>query len=124
MEGEWLRYLHKQPLFLTGQGTCSSFSTLFWTEDGAEANNRYLNYSRSFYEFMTPYVSSFPREAFLNYRDIDIGAKNPSTSNNLVDSLKYASKLFKENVERLLIVKTRVDPSNFFSYEQSIPTQN
>ncbi|KAJ1388092.1 FAD-binding, type 2 [Sesbania bispinosa] len=32
-----------------------------WTEDGAEANYRYVNFSRSFYQFMTPYVSYSPR---------------------------------------------------------------
>ncbi|KAG5010530.1 hypothetical protein JHK87_019045 [Glycine soja] len=43
-----------------------------WGQDGVDAGNRYLNISRSFYEFMTPYVSHSPREAFLNYRDLDI----------------------------------------------------
>ncbi|KAG5024673.1 hypothetical protein JHK86_020587 [Glycine max] len=45
-----------------------------WGQDGVDAANRYLNISRSFYEFMTPYVSHSPREAFLNYRDLDIGS--------------------------------------------------
>ncbi|KHN07322.1 Reticuline oxidase-like protein [Glycine soja] len=63
-------------------------------------------------------------QGFLNYRDLDIGAKHPSNSTNFVQSVIYASKLFKESLERLVIVKITVDPSNFFSYEQSIPTDN
>ena len=63
---------------------------------------------------MTPFVSKNPREAFLNYRDIDIG-------NNMNGTLGFAFKYFKANVNRLLLVKAKFDPSNFFSYEQSIP---
>jgi len=92
-----------------------------WTEDGAVANDRYMNYSRSFYEFMTPFVSRSPREAFLNYRDIEIGAKHPSNSTSLKDASIYGSKFFKENFDRLVRIKTMVDPSNFYTYEQSIP---
>ena len=94
---------------------------VFWTEDGVEANDRYMNYSRSFYEFMTPFVSRSPREVFLNYRDIDVGAKHPSNSTSLKEASIYGTKFFKENFDRLVRVKTSVDPSNFFTYEQSIP---
>ena len=33
----------------------------------------------------------------------------------------YGVKYFKNNFERLVKVKSRVDPDNFFRYEQSIP---
>ncbi|ESW31244.1 hypothetical protein PHAVU_002G222000 [Phaseolus vulgaris] len=92
-----------------------------WTEDGVEANDRYMNYSRSFHEFMTPFVSKSPREAYMNYRDIDVGGKLPSNSKSLKEASIYGTKFFKENFDRLVRVKTRVDPSNFFTYEQSIP---
>ncbi|KAJ1388094.1 FAD-binding, type 2 [Sesbania bispinosa] len=64
----------------------------FWTEDGDEANNRYMKFSRSFYEFMTTYVSDSPREAFLNYRDVDIGANHPSNVTNMDIAQIYGSK--------------------------------
>ncbi|KAJ1388095.1 FAD-binding, type 2 [Sesbania bispinosa] len=92
-----------------------------WGEDGVGATNRYLNISRSFYEFMTPYVSHSPREAFLNYRDLNIGANNPSNVTNMDIARSYGSKYFQGNFERLVSVKSRVDPENFFRYEQSIP---
>ncbi|KAK7319604.1 hypothetical protein RJT34_04327 [Clitoria ternatea] len=91
-----------------------------WKEDGIEVANRNIKYLRMFYEFMSPLVSRFPRETFLNYRDIDIGVKHPSTSDTLDMARTYGGKLFKDNFEKLVQVKTRVDPENFFSYEQSI----
>nr|KYP51212.1 Reticuline oxidase-like protein [Cajanus cajan] len=97
----------------------------FWPQDGDEAANLNLNKSRSFYQFMTPYVSSSPREVFLNYRDIDVGAKHPSSSKDLdVARTTYGTKFFKENFDRLVAVKTKVDPGNFFTYEQSIPPKS
>ncbi|XP_057763850.1 berberine bridge enzyme-like 8 [Salvia miltiorrhiza] len=91
-----------------------------WNEDGAEAANRYLNLTRELYEFMTPYVSMAPREAFLNYRDLDIGI-NHNGRNSYLEGLVYGSSYFKENFNRLVKVKTRVDRNNFFRNEQSIP---
>ncbi|KAK7400482.1 hypothetical protein VNO78_11690 [Psophocarpus tetragonolobus] len=92
-----------------------------WGQDGAEAANHYLNISKSFYEFMTPYVSHSPREAFLNYRDLDIGANHPSNMTNTEIARSYGRKYFKGNFERLVKVKSKVDPENFFRHEQSIP---
>ncbi|RDX75770.1 Berberine bridge enzyme-like 7, partial [Mucuna pruriens] len=92
-----------------------------WGQDGVEAAGRYLNISRSFYEFMTPYVSHSPREAFLNYRDLDLGANHPSNATNMEIARSYGSKYYKGNFERLVRVKSRVDPDNFFRNEQSIP---
>ncbi|KAK7252201.1 hypothetical protein RIF29_35994 [Crotalaria pallida] len=92
-----------------------------WGETGVEANNHYLNMSRSFYEFMTPFVSKSPREAFLNYRDINLGANHPSNVTSMDIARSYGSKYFKGNFKRLVNVKSKVDPQNFFKYEQSIP---
>ncbi|KAL4382571.1 hypothetical protein AHAS_Ahas04G0246800 [Arachis hypogaea] len=91
---------------------------------GPDCHNLSLSMAvRSMYEFMTPFVSKFPREAFHNYRDRDIGA-NPSNGTTNVDRARiYGAKFFRENFDRLVKVKTRVDPENFFRYEQSIPPQ-
>ncbi|KAL2932964.1 Berberine bridge enzyme-like 17 [Bienertia sinuspersici] len=85
-----------------------------WQDDSIEATYRNIQATRELHATFTPYVSSNPREAFLNYRDIDIGTNE---NGNLV----FASDLYKDNVKRLLQVKAKVDPSNFFRYEQSIP---
>ncbi|KAH9747653.1 Berberine bridge enzyme-like 14 [Citrus sinensis] len=89
-----------------------------WNQPGIEVTNRYLNLTRTFYEAMTPYVSKNPREAFLNYRDIDIGS---NTNGTYEEGKIYGIKYFKNNFDRLVRVKTSVDPDNFFTYEQSIP---
>ncbi|XP_042026502.1 berberine bridge enzyme-like 8 [Salvia splendens] len=91
-----------------------------WNEQGAEAANRYLTLTRELYEFMTPYVSMAPREAFLNYRDLDIGV-NHNGRNSYLEGLVFGSSYFKENFNRLVKVKTRVDKDNYFRNEQSIP---
>ncbi|KAK7252202.1 hypothetical protein RIF29_35995 [Crotalaria pallida] len=96
--------------------------SLSWNESGDEATNRYVNYSRSLYDLMTPYVSKSPRQAFLPYRDIDIGANRPSNSTNKDIAQTYGIKYFKDNFDRLMKVKTSVDPGNFLRFEQSIPT--
>ncbi|KAK1408620.1 hypothetical protein QVD17_40549 [Tagetes erecta] len=95
---------------------------VFWNETGSEARNQNLNKSRMLYEFMTPFVSKNPREAFLNYRDLDIGVNNHGR-NASIEGMVYGHKYFKEtNYKRLTRVKARVDPYNFFRNEQSIPT--
>ncbi|KAK7252204.1 hypothetical protein RIF29_35998 [Crotalaria pallida] len=98
---------------------------LAWNEVGDEAINRYVKYSRSLYELMTPYVSKSPREAYLNHRDLDIGANRPSNyTNKKLARTTYGIKYFKDNFDRLVKAKTSVDPDNFFRFEQSIPTNN
>lgn len=83
-----------------------------WKEE--EATNWYIKGEEELHDAFTPYVSKKPREAFLNYRDLDIGT-------NFKGSLVFALDYFNENVMRLLQVKVEVDPENFFRYEQSIP---
>ncbi|KAJ4845510.1 hypothetical protein Tsubulata_013032, partial [Turnera subulata] len=87
---------------------------------GAELTPTQLSLMRGMYNGMSPYVSKNPREAFLNYRDLDIGS-NPSNQTNFEEAVVYGSKYFKLNFPRLLEVKTRIDPNNFFRNEQSIP---
>ncbi|KAK7252203.1 hypothetical protein RIF29_35996 [Crotalaria pallida] len=98
---------------------------LAWNEVGDEAINRYVNYTRSLYDLMTPYVSKSPRETYLNHRDLDIGANRPSNyTNKKIAQTTYGIKYFKDNFDRLMKVKTSVDPHNLFRFEQSIPTNN
>ncbi|KAK2661362.1 hypothetical protein Ddye_007895, partial [Dipteronia dyeriana] len=66
-------------------------------------------------------VSSGPREAFLNYSDVDIG--NISCNQTTFKySQVYGVKYYKGNFQRLVNVKAIVDPHNFFKNEQSIPS--
>ncbi|XP_074266438.1 berberine bridge enzyme-like 8 [Silene latifolia] len=86
----------------------------YWADPSLEVLHGNMKAIREVYGFMTQFVSNNPREAFLNYRDIDIGT-------NVNNSTGFAFDFFKGNLKRLLMVKARVDPTNFFRNEQSIP---
>ncbi|XP_072954067.1 berberine bridge enzyme-like 23 [Typha angustifolia] len=90
-----------------------------WSETEFNVAAKHLNWMKSLYEFMTPYVSSHPRAAYVNYKDIDLGRNEgkPTYLKARVWGLKY----FRSNFKRLAYVKGKVDPGNFFRNEQSIP---
>ena len=92
-----------------------------WNEGGSERAEYYINLTRKLHTYMTPFVSSNPREAFLNYRDLDLGI-NHQGANSYDEGKSYGIKYFKDNFDRLVRIKTKVDPLNFFRNEQSIPT--
>ncbi|XP_010500000.1 PREDICTED: berberine bridge enzyme-like 4 [Camelina sativa] len=89
-----------------------------WFVPGEAAARDCLSQTERVFDAMSPYVTKNPREAFLNYRDVDIGKSLNSTYE---EGKVYGVKYFKDNFEKLVQVKTRVDPDNFFRYEQSIP---
>ncbi|KAL0407556.1 UNVERIFIED_CONTAM: Berberine bridge enzyme-like 19 [Sesamum latifolium] len=92
-----------------------------WKEEGEAADKNYINQIRELYSFMTPFVSKQPREAYLNYRDLDIGTSDNS-KNSYNQGKVYGVKYFKpNNFDRLVKIKTSVDPDNVFRNEQSIP---
>ena len=70
---------------------------------------------------MTPYVSSSPREAYFNYRDLDLGVNNVIGDTSYEQASIWGKPYYKDNFDRLVRVKTVVDPGNFFKNEQSIP---
>ncbi|KAJ8440769.1 hypothetical protein Cgig2_005500 [Carnegiea gigantea] len=92
-----------------------------WNEGGSDRAKHYIDLTRKLHTYMTPFVSSNPREAFLNYRDLDLGI-NYQGSKSYVEGKRYGIKYFKDNFFRLVRIKTEVDPLNFFRNEQSIPT--
>ncbi|KAH9795979.1 Berberine bridge enzyme-like 18 [Citrus sinensis] len=93
---------------------------VLWAEDGIDASQRHINWIRELYSYMTPYVSKNPRAAYINYRDLDIGTNNEGYTSYKEASV-WGKKYFNHNFDRLVHVKTSVDPDNFFRNEQSIP---
>ncbi|KAK3432575.1 hypothetical protein EUGRSUZ_D00078 [Eucalyptus grandis] len=91
-----------------------------WSEDDPELEKNYLAQIRSLYNYTTPFVSKNPRSTYLNYRDLDIGTSTDG-KNSYEEGQVYGVKYFNDNFERLVKVKTAVDPNNFFRNEQSIP---
>ncbi|KAE8694259.1 FAD-binding Berberine family protein [Hibiscus syriacus] len=62
-----------------------------------------------------------PREAYINYRDLDIGV-NDEHKTSYDQASTWGFKYFKKNFEKLVKVKSLVDPENFFKHQQSIPS--
>ncbi|QCD83943.1 CO dehydrogenase flavoprotein-like [Vigna unguiculata] len=92
-----------------------------WDEPGIELENNFTRQARMLHTYMTPFVSSNPRSAFLNYRDLDIGT-NSFGNNSYEEGAVYGVQYFNDNFDRLVKIKTAVDPENFFRNEQSVPT--
>ncbi|KAK7260392.1 hypothetical protein RIF29_26396 [Crotalaria pallida] len=92
-----------------------------WNEPGVDIEKNFSDQIRRLHSYMTPFVSNSPRRAYLNYRDLDIGTNNFG-KNSYDEGAVYGVKYFSNNYERLVNIKTVVDPENFFRNEQSIPT--
>ncbi|KAI3709675.1 hypothetical protein L2E82_39441 [Cichorium intybus] len=83
-----------------------------WMDPAME--DKHVSEIRKVYDYMTTYVTKSPREAYVNYRDLDIGMNGKSDDS-------WGFKYFKDNFHTLRKIKTKFDYSNFFSHEQSIP---
>ncbi|KAL0398221.1 UNVERIFIED_CONTAM: Berberine bridge enzyme-like 18 [Sesamum radiatum] len=94
---------------------------VYWGADQAQNEDKYISWIKKLYNYVTPYVSKNPRGAFLCYRDLDIGVNNNKGVVTVETARVWGEKYFVNNFNRLVQVKTRVDPENFFREEQSIP---
>ncbi|KAJ4888746.1 FAD-binding Berberine family protein [Raphanus sativus] len=83
--------------------------------------SRHINWIRDMYSYMMPYVSCNPREAYVNYRDLDLGRNKKNAKTSFKQAQVWGAKYFKDNFNRLVMIKSKVDPENFFRHEQSIP---
>ncbi|XP_057812229.1 tetrahydroberberine oxidase-like [Salvia miltiorrhiza] len=94
---------------------------VYWQESENQNSDSYISWIRRLYSYMATYVSKFPRAAYINYRDLDIGVNNDDGKTSYAQASVWGMKYFKDNFDRLVRVKTAVDPHNFFRNEQSIP---
>ncbi|XP_009777853.1 tetrahydroberberine oxidase-like [Nicotiana tabacum] len=85
-----------------------------------ESSKKHIAWIRNLYRYMARYVSKSPRAAYFNYRDLDLGVNNKGNT-SYAQARIWGAKYFKNNFDRLVQVKTKVDPTNFFRNEQSIP---
>ncbi|XP_006448840.2 cannabidiolic acid synthase [Citrus clementina] len=95
---------------------------VYWYEEGSETAERHISWIRKLHSFLTPFVSKNPRASYINYRDIDIGANKIRGYTSYKQASIWGRKYFRNNFDRLVVVKTMVDPHNFFRNEQSIPS--
>ncbi|XP_059667972.1 berberine bridge enzyme-like 13 [Cornus florida] len=92
-----------------------------WTNADKDTEAKHIEWIRRLYSYMASYVRMSPREAYVNYRDLDLGM-NTKGNTSFIQGSVWGKKYFKKNFKRLARVKTKVDPDNFFWHEQSIPT--
>ncbi|XVF03115.1 hypothetical protein REPUB_Repub04eG0233000 [Reevesia pubescens] len=57
----------------------------------------------------------------MNYRDLDLGINNKGIYTSYKQASERGLKYFNNNFNRLVCIKTKIDPHNFFRHEQSIP---
>ncbi|KAD3641906.1 hypothetical protein R6Q59_004510 [Mikania micrantha] len=77
-----------------------------------------LAWLRSFDKTIEPYVSKNPREAYSNYNDLDLGVGSDTYEEASVWGERYWKRA---NFKKLIRIKAKVDPDNFFRHPQSIP---
>ncbi|KAK8579413.1 hypothetical protein V6N12_069739 [Hibiscus sabdariffa] len=92
-----------------------------WEEEENVRSERYMRWMRRVYNYMASYVSKSPRQAYINYRDLDIGINGAGNFTSLAQASVWGRKYFMNNFHRLVRAKTMIDPQNFFRHEQSIP---
>ncbi|KAI3891543.1 hypothetical protein MKX03_033090 [Papaver bracteatum] len=81
---------------------------VIWKEQGVERSKEHITWMRNLYKYMAPLY-------------LDIGqSKNGTPSYQLGKT--WGEKYFMGNYKRLVHVKTKFDPENFFRHEQSIPS--
>ncbi|KAJ0566561.1 putative tetrahydroberberine oxidase [Helianthus annuus] len=86
--------------------------------DKTAISRRRLAWIRSFDKTLEPYVSKNPREAYSNYNDLDLGVGSATYEEASVWGERYWKR---ENFKKLIRIKAKVDPNNFFRHPQSIP---
>ncbi|CAI9092054.1 OLC1v1027201C1 [Oldenlandia corymbosa var. corymbosa] len=75
---------------------------------------------REFHSLMGEFVDNDPRAAYADYRDLDLGVNNVGKT-SVEQARIWGAQYFKNNFDRLVKVKTMVDPHDYFKNEQSIP---
>ncbi|XP_010540643.1 PREDICTED: berberine bridge enzyme-like 5 [Tarenaya hassleriana] len=98
-------------------GTLFMIQWLTLWQDGEKSQDKHMKWMRDTYSYMEQYVSKNPRGAYVNYRDLELGMNYKES-----DAREWGSRYFKGNFERLVNIKGKLDPENFFRHEQSIPT--
>ncbi|KAF3450415.1 hypothetical protein FNV43_RR06496 [Rhamnella rubrinervis] len=68
-------------------GTIFMIQYLTLWQDEKEDAEKHMDWIRKLYNYMGPYVSMFPREAYVNYRDLDLGMNKKSSTSFILASI-------------------------------------
>ncbi|KAM7524809.1 hypothetical protein LguiA_014711 [Lonicera macranthoides] len=74
-----------------------------WLDGNIDTQEKHCRWIRKMYKYMGKYVSKFPREAYVNYRDLDLGM-NKNKNSSFEEATSWGYKYFKNNFKRLAIV--------------------
>uniref|UniRef100_A0A0D3HM25 Berberine/berberine-like domain-containing protein n=1 Tax=Oryza barthii TaxID=65489 RepID=A0A0D3HM25_9ORYZ len=98
------------------------YGVFWWGDAEGESSAAARRWLDALYAAMEAAVSGKPREAFVNYRDLDIGENAVVGGVTEYESARrWGERYFMGNFRRLAAVKGRVDPGDYFRNEQSIP---
>ncbi|XP_062227303.1 berberine bridge enzyme-like Cyn d 4 [Phragmites australis] len=99
------------------------YGSMWWGEANGTAAATAIGWLNGLYGFLEQFVSSNPREAFANYRDLDLGQNVVGRDGVTTyrSGRVWGERYFMGNFRRLAAVKGRVDPGEYFRNEQSIP---
>lgn len=103
------------------EGNMYEIQYLNYWRGGGEEKEKYMRWVERVYDEMSEFVASSPRGAYINLRDLDLGIYVGGKRSKYEEGKSWGVKYFKNNFERLVRVKTSVDPFDFFCDEQSIP---
>uniref|UniRef100_A0ACD5Z0N1 Uncharacterized protein n=1 Tax=Avena sativa TaxID=4498 RepID=A0ACD5Z0N1_AVESA len=95
----------------------------FWNGNTAAGNTSSTpDWINTMYDYMAPFVTKNPRAAYANYRDLDLGVNKVVGGVSTYKSGKvWGERYFGGNFRRLAMTKRKVDPTDYFRNEQSVP---
>lgn len=98
------------------------YQAVYWDpKDNSTVAETCLNWLKNLHNITGAYVPDNPRAAYVDVRDYDLGVNNPVGPTSMEQAKKWGIPYFKNNFDRLVEVKTKVDRGNFFKNEQSFP---
>lgn len=92
-----------------------------WNTSSLAVAKERMAWMQKLHKLMGKYVPSNPRRAYADYRDFSLGVNDKFGKTSVEKARIWGEPYFTKNFDRLVRVKTLVDPENFFHDEQSIP---
>ncbi|KAA8514807.1 hypothetical protein F0562_017986 [Nyssa sinensis] len=72
-----------------------------WQDADKDIAAKHIDWIRRLYNYMASYVSLFPRTAYVNYRDLDLGMNKDGRNTSFIQASGWGNKYFKNNFNRL-----------------------
>ena len=75
------------------------FKILYFVDVDGGNEFVHINWIRRLYNYMTPYVSKFRREAYVNYRDPDFGTNGENGTTTILTSKNLGYQVFQDQLQ-------------------------